>query len=274
MIVHFANLGEEAVAGMVVSGVVSLLLGAKYLYQVFANSDKCVQHMRICRSSKKLIAHAFIGSFAIFVSHLAMFLEQGFYLRSDGIMVFWANYVAYAIASYHLFHILSCFMWAEKGSRESNARTSVAFWVVMGVFGTLTAANYNWAYFGVALFPLTLSVATLYLTSHREDKIAKGKMLWLSLGLAAFVLVWAFSPSGLNELNLEDAGLGLLILESLVFFFCYFVCIFYYIPRKKAILAANKGKGRLRGPTPAGKKCPQCRSDSGVFSSSSGSDSP
>jgi len=254
---HFAHLGEEALAGLVISGVATLVFLVRYLYQLYVDSDKCTKHMKLCRASKKLLSCAFIGSLAIFISYLAMCFEQGFYLRSDSILVFWARFVAYAIASHSLFQIVGHLTWADKSGVDTASKLAALFWVVAGVFGTLSPANHNWGYFGAAFAPLIGGLSVLYLTSHREDKVAKGKLLWVSLGLAAFAVVWVISPAGADEIDLEQAQLGYLILEPLVFFLCYWMGIFYYIPMHKAKMVV-KGKGRLRVPMRHASQCHEC----------------
>lgn len=267
---HFAHLGEEAIAGLIISGIATLAFFGKYLYQLYIDSDKCTKHVKMCRTSKKLLSCAFIGSFAICVSYMAMCFEQGFYLRSDSILVFWARFVAYSIATHSLFTIVGHLTWVNNGEVRVASNLGAAFWVVAGVFGTLSPTNYNWAYFGVAFAPLLSALSILYLTSRRDDKIAKGKLLWTSLGLAAFALVWVLSPDGAGEITLEQTQLGYLILEPLIFFLCYGMSITYYIPHNKAQVIQNKGESRLRVPAKTVNNCSDCTNPS---SSSSDSDS-
>jgi bacteriorhodopsin len=235
-----------AIAGLIVFWAAFLIFAVWFGKESIATYEHRRKGLNMKRVavSKQLVAATAAGLFVLGVAYIALILDQGFFMREAGIVIWWPRFVAYSLVYASLSYSISTYLWTYVKDKVVATLAGFAFWVVAGVLGSFTGAeHYHWVYFGVAFIPL-LSAFFIWCwrKSRTNDEVANGLILVALLLQVGFGVTWGLSPAGADIIDLEVAFWLYFGLEILTFIVFPWYLIFTYVSKKYAQHTSQKHK--------------------------------
>jgi len=239
-----------AIVGLIVFWTAFLIFAicfGKESIATYEHKRKSLNAKRIS-VSKQLLAATTASLFVLGVSYIALILDQGFFMREPGIVIWWPRFIAYSLSYAALSYSISTYVWTYVKDKVAATLAGFAFWVVAGIMGSFTGADdYHWIYFGVAFIPL-LSAFFIWCwrKSRTNDEVVNGLILVILLLNVGFGVTWGLSPAGADVIDLETAFWIYFILEILTFILYPWYLIFTYVSKKYATHTSKTTKVDLR----------------------------
>jgi bacteriorhodopsin len=192
-----------AIASIVVFGI-----GALYFFKWFASIDKTRLYLKKCTIypdgnrteqnqmisySRKMILSISIALFVLCVASMALLLDHGFFMRMDGVTIWWPRYVAYSIAFPLLAFHIAVFLWHFQWTRVFAILCIFAVWILCGLIASFAHSGFQWAYFGIGMAPAVALYYTLQWHRNRRDNVANMTAHITAFMLALYLINWALS---------------------------------------------------------------------------------
>ncbi len=178
--------------------------------------------------SRKIYMASIFSLAVIGYMSVIQILQQGFLTRSDGIIIWWPRFIAYALASFGTVYATASFLWVPIRYIIGLMVWIALFLVVSGVFATLSSTPNNWVHFGVGFVAFFVGCYILWKYRIRGDRNASIAMWCIFLLWGGYVATWAVSPAGAGVTTLETSwwiyfGLDIfsVIITPIFFMHCY-----------------------------------------------------
>lgn len=227
--------------GVVVFWLAAILYGLwfkmieKTRRTVIVNNEKVV-----FKYSRQIIVATIMGCTILGYMYVVQFLEQGYYEREQGILIWWPRYVAYALGVATLMYTYSVFLWNKTKDKATNVILGFTCWIVSGLIASFSVDPYQWVHFGLGLLPLLSSLWILWCRRTREDNFAKLMLFSLVVIFLLFFGNWALSVPGSNTVDREITMWIYLVLEIITWVIVPYIILRLYIAKKDARLRTKK----------------------------------